>query len=39
MRDLSIIVIVAIVALAGCAIMAVAEYFVDRNVDKQDKRR
>ena len=37
MRNLSIIVEVAVVSLAFFAIMALAIYFVDRNADRHDK--
>jgi hypothetical protein len=38
MSDLSIIVLVAIVSLAGCAVMALAVCLVDRNANRHDKR-
>jgi uncharacterized membrane protein YsdA (DUF1294 family) len=38
MGDLSIIVMVAIFALAGCAIMAFAVYIIDKNADRHDIR-
>jgi len=38
MRNLSIIYMVAIVSIAGCAIIAVAIYLIDRNADRHDKK-
>lgn len=38
MSDLSIIFLVAIVALAGCAVMALAVYLVDRNANRREHR-
>jgi uncharacterized membrane protein YsdA (DUF1294 family) len=37
MRNLSIIVEVAVVSLAICAILALVIYRVDRNADRHDK--
>jgi hypothetical protein len=38
MSDLSIIVVVAIFAIIGSAVMALAIYLIDKNADRQDKR-
>jgi hypothetical protein len=37
MHDYSIIVVVALIAFLGCGIMALAVYFVDKNVDRHDR--
>ena len=38
MSDLSIIVVVAIFAIVGSAVMALAIYLIDKNADRHDKR-
>jgi hypothetical protein len=38
MSDLSIIVVVAIFAIIGSAVMALAIYLIDKNADRHDKR-
>ena len=38
MRELGIIVVVAIVGLTGSALMAIALYLIDKNADRHDKQ-